>query len=163
MKQQSQSTTARRVKTSLVATLPKANPPVIWRFDLERNHSFTLALQGDNHDWDLGVTSAKGDFHPIAHFSLRADAEEAFARISKVLEGNRGYLALFVKSLLVLIGGIVGLYILAAFFTVLSSTNRQNTSPPTLSEDSQPMLPPPPPTPDGEPVSADDALKPPAP
>jgi hypothetical protein len=75
----------RRVGSSLVVTLSKANPPLIWRFDLERNHSFTLALQGQDNEWELGVTSPRGEFTPVARFPLREDAEEALAAISASL------------------------------------------------------------------------------
>ena len=81
----SKAVTIRRAGTSLVATFHRANPPLIWRFDLERNHSFTLALQGEEGEWELGVTSAKGEFYPIARFASREDADEAFAATSKAL------------------------------------------------------------------------------
>jgi hypothetical protein len=81
----SKAVTIRRAGTSLVSTFHRANPPLIWRFDLERNHSFTLALQGEEGEWELGVTSAKGEFYPIARFASREDADEAFAATSKAL------------------------------------------------------------------------------
>lgn len=76
---------AKRLDNSLVAAFHRATPPLIWRFDLERNHSFTLALQGDDGEWELGMTSPKGEFHPVAHFNSRDDAEEAFFRVEQVL------------------------------------------------------------------------------
>ncbi|MDX2027454.1 MAG: hypothetical protein SFW62_02330 [Alphaproteobacteria bacterium] len=79
----------KRVGATLVAAYHKANPPLIWRFDLERNHSFTLALQGDEGDWELGVTSPKGEFYAIARFLAREDAEEAFGQTHKVLLRKR--------------------------------------------------------------------------
>ena len=79
------STEASVTGNSLVATFHKANPPLVWKFDLERNHSFTLALQGEEGDWELGLTSPKGDFYPITHFLTRDDAEEAFRQVNKAL------------------------------------------------------------------------------
>ena len=81
-----------------------ANPPLIWRFDLERNHSFTLALQGEEGDWELGVTSPKGDFYPVVHFLAREDAEEAFAKVEKILARKRGAASYIFKALLAVAG-----------------------------------------------------------
>lgn len=80
----------KKVGNNLVASFHKANPPLIWNFDLDRNHSFSLALQGDEGDWDLGVTSPKGEFFSIAHFLEREDAEESFAKVEKILMKRRG-------------------------------------------------------------------------
>ena len=95
-----------------------ANPPLIWRFDLERNHSFTLALQGEDGDWELGVTSPKGDFYPVVHFAAREDAEEAFAGSKKRCrrKGGSRYRKRWpfsAGSLLVIVVGVVlfGLYV----------------------------------------------------
>ena len=76
---------AKRSGNTLIAAFHRANPPLVWRFDLERNHSFTLALQGDEGEWELGLTSPKGDFHPVARFALRDDAEDAFIKVEKIL------------------------------------------------------------------------------
>ena len=96
--------TTSRTGASLVATFHRANPPLIWRFDLERNHSFTLALQGEESDWELGVTSPKGEFYPIAHFALREDAEEAFNAVSKSLARGPGrWLALKILLLIAIV------------------------------------------------------------
>ena len=76
---------AKLVGNTLVATFRKSNPNLIWNFDLERNHSFTLALQGEDGDFELGVTSPKGEFYPVARFASREDAEEAFSAVQKIL------------------------------------------------------------------------------
>ncbi len=70
---------------TLIAAFRTSHPPLIWQFDLEKNHSFTVALQGEEGDLELGVTSPRGEFYPIAHFTDREDAEEAFARVQKAL------------------------------------------------------------------------------
>jgi hypothetical protein len=78
-------TRIRRDGDTLTARLPRANPPLLWRFDLQHNHSFTLALRGADGDWELGITSLKGEFYPVARFASRADADEAFFRLQKRL------------------------------------------------------------------------------
>jgi hypothetical protein len=79
------SVTAKRVGDNLVASFASATPPLVWKFDLERNHSFTIALQGEAGDWELGITSPKGEFYPIAHFPAKEDAEDALDKVQKVL------------------------------------------------------------------------------
>lgn len=100
-------TDVRRAGASLVATLPNANPPLIWRFDLERNHTFTLAMQGQDQEWELGVTSIKGEFHPVARFPERDDAEEAMASIGALLRNGGEW------------GSILGVLKLVAILIVL--------------------------------------------
>ena len=76
---------ARRVGTSLVAAFHKANPPLIWRFDLARNHSFTLVLRKSGDQWILGLAPGENEFHPVACFASHAEAEEAFVTVEKIL------------------------------------------------------------------------------
>lgn len=80
---------ARRVGDNLVAAFHRAHPPLIWRFDLERHHSFTLALQGEEGEWELGITTIKGEFHPVARFIDQEDAQQAFAKLQKVLSQGK--------------------------------------------------------------------------
>lgn len=159
----------RRYKSSLVATFAKANPPLIWRFDLERNHSFTLGLQGDEQEWELGVTSPKGEFNPVARFPSREDAEEAFSAISEALAKNRGGWG---TTCLKIIGVVAIAYVL---FTIVAGVQRQasplvdsseeeeqgSLTPPAPSPPPPPPAPPPPPN--GVPLPADQVLKPPSP
>jgi hypothetical protein len=102
---------AKLVGPNLVAAFHNAHPPLIWNFDLVRNHSFTIAMQGEEGDWELGITSPKGEFYPIAHFASRDDAEEAMARIQTLLMKSRrpkwiGWL----KAIVIII--VVGLLLL---------------------------------------------------
>jgi len=76
---------AKRVGSTLVAVFRNSNPCLVWKFDLERNHSFTFALQGEEGDLELGVTSPKGEFYSVARFAAREDADEAFTAVQKVL------------------------------------------------------------------------------
>jgi hypothetical protein len=97
---------------SLIATFHKANPPLVWKFDLERNHSFTVALQGEEGDWELGLTSPKGDFYPITHFLTREDADDAFRCVNKALARHGSPLGFILKAAAVIIlAGIVFLVI----------------------------------------------------
>lgn len=156
----------RRVGTSLVATFDKANPPLIWRFDLERNHSFTLAMQGQDGEWELGVTSVKGEFHPVARFPLREDAEEALETVSGALNG--GGFAWLPKALKT-IGVLLLLFLGAAFLTTFvtqvihPAANVAQQPLPEEFSDKTPPAPAPPPPPNGVPLSADEVLKPPSP
>lgn len=153
----------RRVGSSLIATFNKANPPLVWRFDLDRNHSFTFALQGQDHEWELGVTSVKGEFHPVARFPVREDAEEAFASISRILARNSGGAGGVLKTL----GILLLLFVTAAGVTTLVTRWLHRPVEPDVSElqvpgadsaaDTVPT------SQNGVPLSADDVLKPPAP
>ena len=102
-------------KSMLTAAFHAADPPLIWRFDLERNHSFTLSLQGEEGDWELGVTTPKGDFYPVAHFAERDRADEALAKIEKALAKEKSIGPLLLKafaivavfSVLVIVGAVM--------------------------------------------------------
>ena len=154
---------ARRTGNSLTAAFHRANPPLIWRFDLERNHSFSLALQGEEGEWELGLTSPKGDFHPIARFTLREEAEEAFIALERLRAkgGGNGLSGLSWGTILwrilatlvivVLLGLVlVGINIGRHFFGVMSAASH---TPASLSAPTE-MRP-------GIPVPADQFLKPP--
>jgi hypothetical protein len=161
----------RRVRSSLVATLSKANPPLIWRFDLDRNHSFTLALQGQDNEWELGVTSPKGEFSPIARFPMREDAEEALAAIGGQLAKGRlswviGFLKLLGIFALLLFMAILGWSILLRMaqprLAQMQAPQEQGQEvPPALLPDVAPAPSPPPVTKNGIPLPADEVLQPP--
>ncbi|MGE3622367.1 MAG: hypothetical protein AB7H77_00650 [Bdellovibrionales bacterium] len=76
---------ARVVGTTLVAAFHKSNPSIVWKFDLERNHSFTISLHAKDSDFELGVASPKGEFYSIARFPTYEDAEEALRAVQKAL------------------------------------------------------------------------------
>ncbi len=84
-----QSVDVKRIDDALIAAFHRATPPMVWRFDLVRNHTFSLALQGDEGEWELGLTSPKGDFQPVARFALREDAEEAFIKVERILSRHQ--------------------------------------------------------------------------
>jgi hypothetical protein len=164
----SRKTSAKSTASMLTVGFHSANPPLIWRFDLERNHSFTLALQGDESGWELGVTAPKGDFYPVAHFALREDADEAFTKVEKELLARKGPLAGVGKALLivaaaviVIIGGVTlfGLYasrphVAASSVAPLAQSGLpgQEATPSTEAPSpEQPAI--------GIPLSADDVLK----
>ena len=140
---------AERVGSDLIASFGRAEPPLVWKFDLERNHSFTLALQGEEGDLELGVTSPKGEFYPIARFGAQEDADEAFAAVQKILmKGKRGRL----KTFFVWFGGFIALAIvvLAASHYLGTRTSRME-SVTGISGASQ--------MPEGVPLPADQVLK----
>ena len=113
-------TEAKCSRKMLTVAFHSADPPLIWRFDLERNHSFTLSLQGEEGDWELGVTTPKGDFYPIAHFAERETGEEALNEIETILNREKGFLWPLIKFLM-LVGilttlGFGGLSALKRYF-----------------------------------------------
>jgi len=76
---------AKKIAGALIAAFPNAVPPLVWKFDLEKNHSFTLTLQGEEGDWELGVTSPRGEFYSVTRFLSRDEAQEAFDRAQGAL------------------------------------------------------------------------------
>ena len=89
-------------KDGLVAVFEKASPPTVWKFDLARNHSFSLRMKGDEEaGWDLGVVLSADDFQRVAHFADHDEAHAAFDAVQKVLTQKRfGKFWLVVKWLL---------------------------------------------------------------
>lgn len=85
-----ESVTVKYVGSTLVAVFNKAEPPLVWNFDLDKNGQFSLSLQGEDKKWQIGVTSLKGEFNPIACFPRHEDALEAFTLVQKILmKGHR--------------------------------------------------------------------------
>jgi hypothetical protein len=144
---------AKLVGSNLVAAFHRANPPLIWKFDLDRNHSFTVALQGEEGDWELGITSPKGEFYPIVHFVMHEHAEEALSAVQKILMKKRRskiWMAIkFLFFVLVIVGlmGAGGLYV----FKALRMPSMDNF---VSSPSATPVSPP-----SGVPVPADEVLR----
>jgi hypothetical protein len=149
-------TEAKCTGSMLTVGFHSANPPLIWRFDLERNHSFTLALQGEDGGWEFGVTTPKGDFYPVVHFAAREDAEDAFTKVERALLTNRSTGSIVAKASMGLVA--VVLLVLSGFFLFGLYVNHQasvvsnGTSTTTVV---QPVAP------GGVPLAADDVLTPP--
>ena len=79
---------AKVVEHTLVATFRTSNPPTVWRMDLEKNHSFAVAIQKRATDWELGVLSPKGDFTVVARFNDRQAVNEAMAEVEAAMFSN---------------------------------------------------------------------------
>ena len=135
-----------------------AEPRMVWRFDMKQTPSFSLAMQGDDNGWELGMTSANGVFAPIAHFDQRDDADEAFAKVEQALTRGAGWgRAVFrglmaVAALAIIIAATVigfGAYQLRQQAAATMPAAQPMTTEPTLKS--------------GVPMSADDVLKPPSP
>ena len=143
------SVNAKLVGNTLVAVFRASDPSLIWKFDLERNHSFTLALQGEEGDLELGVTSPKGEFYSVARFASREDAEEAFAAVQKVLMKKRwcrmkGWLAWAIGiAILILLIMFIG-RIIGGHSSVGSSAASQNNLPQGVPLPADQILEPPP-------------------
>lgn len=141
---------AKLVGTTLVAAFRASNPSLIWKFDLERNHSFTLALQGEDGDFELGVTSAKGEFYAVARFASREDAEEAFVAVQRVLMKRKWG---WVKCLLIGIVSVLCVALLIVLFDRYFSGHTLSVIPASGTPGSLPQ---------GVPLPADQVLKPPS-
>ena len=119
-------TCAKPIGQSLVATFHTASPPLIWQYDLEKNHSFTMTVQGEDGKWALGVTTPQGLFTPIAHFALRAEADEAFAVVERAMTRPRRLINPWqgrVRSaLLVAVFLLIGLFAVKLIFSSPAST-----------------------------------------
>jgi len=153
---------AKRMGDSLVAAFHRANPPLVWRFDLERNHSFTLALQGDEGEWELGLTSPKGDFHPVARFAVREDAEDAFVKIEKILaKSGRPWFKISIRGVLLVILLLILTFLVLVIGDFVAKFHGGASSLRSLSAATLPAPVPPPEIKPGVPLSADDYLKPP--
>lgn len=72
----------------LVAAFDHSNPPVVWRFDMDKNHSFALAIQGKEGDWHLGVWNPRGEFSSVARFEQRGDVDYALQKLRDTLLAN---------------------------------------------------------------------------
>lgn len=152
------------IGSNLVASFQRADPPLIWKFDLDRNHSFTIALQGDEGDWELGITSPKGEFFPIAHFPAREDAEDALMAVQKVLmKKRRSKWANFFRFVIIFFILIAAGIAAAIYFTqqhfpgfLTRGLTDLATAPLSYSDGAKPGV-----IPSGVPLSADEVLKPP--
>jgi hypothetical protein len=153
---------AERVGNTLVASFRNSRPPLVWRFDLERNHSFSLALEGDDGDCELGVTSPKGEFYPIARFVARTDGEDAMAAVQKILLKKKGnWVSKILLTLLVLIVLLVLGMGAAYFFRGALSPTSSTSSMMPMALPGLPALPRYNEVPSGVPLPADRVLRPP--
>lgn len=141
------------VGKSLVASFRASDPALVWRFDLQKNHSFSVALQGEEGEWELGVTSPKGEFYPIARFPAREDAEEAFAAVQKaVMRKKFAWLFCILKTLAALV--VAGIVVTIIGYFLLAGVLRLPSGSPAASAPAAEI-------PSGVPVPADQVLKPP--
>ena len=138
-------------KKSLVAVFHKSSPTLVWRFDLEQNHSFSLALQEIGDVWAFGVNDGRGGFLPVARFVDEADAKIAFARVERALVHRKFFLlhilfrlALLLLAIFIVLGGIyvaIANYVLPGISSMVTSAVTHKPTPKQ-----------------GVPISADDAL-----
>ena len=146
-------TEARLKGSMLTVGFYSAKSPLIWRFDLDRNHSFTLSLQGEEGDWELGVTTPKGDFSSIAHFDEREDAEDALVKVEKSLASKWGGTALVLKVVALVALVAVGIVLAVGLYGFIVSQQPSSSAVGKAGAPAQMR--------DGVPLSADDVLQPP--
>jgi len=100
----------------LVASFELSEPPTVWQFDLDKNHSFTLSLKRHDAGWDLGIASFGDEFLPIAYFENYDAAEAAIETVKKSIIGRLGHRKLSYKN--PIIAAILAM--LALFFGLYS-------------------------------------------
>ncbi len=148
-------TRTRTIGSQLVVAFRATTVPLVWQFDLEKNHSFALVIQGRESAWDFGVIDLKGDFHPVARFNDYADAEDALNAMERSLMKRR------VHSRWRYLGWVLAIIILVfALMTGMSSINstvERSTNLTSATSTAAPDK-----MQNGVPVTADDVLKPPA-
>lgn len=139
---------AKLVGKTLVAAFHNSQPELIWTFDLERNHSFALAMQGEEGDFELGVTSVKGEFFPVARFPSREDADEAFIAVRQILMKSRrpGWL----RALAIAAGVVIAVFVAIVLVSIYAGPVRH-----VLASGSATVIP------SGVPLPADQVLRPP--
>jgi len=149
---------AKLVGSTMVISFRHSNPSIIWKYDLERNHSFTLNLQGDDGDFELGITSPKGEFTSVARFASREDADEAFSAVQEILMEKKW------SRLQTVLIGAAGIFLLYFLYTLANTVFIGAPHPAAktvpgpaagVQEPAKPSLP------QGEAVPADQVLQPP--
>lgn len=116
----------------LVASFELSDPPTVWQFDLEKNHSFTLSLKRYENGWNLGITPFGDEFLPIAYFENYDAAENALEIIKKLIikryNGKKlNYKNPLVSALLAMVALFFVLYLYAAV-TYQPGTNQALTA-----------------------------------
>ncbi len=159
-------TCARMIGQTLIATFRAASPPLIWQYDLEKNHSFSVTVQGEDGKWSLGVVAPQGEFVSVAKFNMRAEADEAFAAVERAMKRPRrlfrpwqGWVR---SALLIVLFLLLGLFAVKLIFGETSS----NIVKPASNTATEPSLNVTKPTKSGQtnvPLVADDFLKMPEP
>lgn len=76
---------ASRSETSAVFAFHKAEPPLVWRYDLTRDPTVTLTLHEHAKGVEVGFLRENGGFVRIVDFPEREYAEEALYKIANVI------------------------------------------------------------------------------
>jgi hypothetical protein len=118
---------AKVVDHTLVATFRTSNPPIVWRMDLEKNHSFAVAIQKRDEDWELGVMSPKGDFTVVARFDDRAAVDQAMSEVEAAMFSNPNSTGIKVWRVSAMTAAMVGIIIIG--YTLLTSFGTANLGP----------------------------------
>lgn len=151
-----------RGKQVLAVSFQSGSPPQFWQFDLEKNHSFTISLQEQGTEWELGITSSDGIFRSVCQFPSRVDAEEAYESITKELikrkvpmpsnKSSRLWPAAAILLILIITWFMISLVLFSGGnIPQINKANVTNTAKPGQPVATQPL-------PDGVPVNANDVL-----
>jgi hypothetical protein len=158
----SAATKAKIIDHALIASFRDSNPPTVWRMDLEKNHSFAVAIQGREGDWELGIMSPRGEFTVVARFASRAEIDGAFAAVQKALMSPPNSLLAKLKRVALVTATIVLVLIAGAkLLDTLPSSRTTVALTPQPSQMAAPAAPAAPAVPiqSGIPLPADEVLK----
>jgi len=142
---------------ALIGDLRDSLQPMIWRMELSRVHAVGFKVQQNGSTWDLGMEGSNGNFATIASYSSQAAANKALAGIGHGLRCH-GLLRRMVKGTLLLGVLIVLVYAIYSFVggpLVGSQVGSAISSPGALLPQTEQPI--------GQSMSADQALRAPAP
>lgn len=120
---------AKIVGHTVVATFRTSNPPTVWRMDLEKNHSFALAIQKGAGDWELGVMSPKGEFTAVARFDDRREVDHALAAVEAAMFSNPNGTGAKVWRVSAMAAAILAVFIVGGALLGWMQTGGQDTAP----------------------------------
>jgi hypothetical protein len=145
----------------LVATFTASEPPAVWQFDLDKNHSFTLLLKEAEGLWALGFMEPGKSFIPVVRFASLDDAEAAYAAVQKALMKQQRLRRFRLWRWLFLVIAVLVLFVLSQSISVRFGTRKDalGTGTTSLQQGSAPAPLNPGEIQNGVPLSADDVLK----
>ena len=69
----------------LLVSIESADLPLVWQWDVEKNHTYVATLRRCESGWDLGVVLPQQEFAQIAHFENYETAETALTVVRQAL------------------------------------------------------------------------------
>lgn len=136
---------------ALIGDFKDAVETAVWRMDLSRVHAVAFKVVQNGSHWDLGMEGPKGEFTPIASYTSADKAKRALRRVACAMR-HRGWGRRLVSAVLLLLLLAVAYGVLTFIFFpagILPSSTVDAAGPAGIHQ--------------GQPASADTALRPPMP